>query len=91
LARRTFDETPARLAEGHDRALWIPRVQIGSADLRRGLLNSRLSLQMVDGRKVKLLWLKSDEQAFDALKAVLHEWLGSDGSDMAVVLSSGQG
>jgi hypothetical protein len=77
LPRSVFDDDPARLAEETKRARWLPRDQIKTASLRRGLLNSRLSVELADGREVKLLWLKSDVQAFDLIERTLRDWLGS--------------
>jgi hypothetical protein len=44
--------------------------EIRSAKLRRGLLNSRLSLVLHDGTRIKLLWLKEDP-AHDVLEDLL--------------------
>ncbi len=76
MMRKTFDEAPAQLADGARHGLWFPRDEIESAHLRRGVFNSRLGVRMADGRNLKLLWLKSDRAAFDALEEVLQEWVG---------------
>jgi hypothetical protein len=48
--------------------------EIRSAKLRRGVLNSRLSLVLHDGTRIKLLWLK-DDPAHDVLEERLAEHL----------------
>jgi hypothetical protein len=47
--RSMFDDDPARLADESKRTRWVPRNRIDTADLRRGLLNSRLSVRLTDG------------------------------------------
>jgi hypothetical protein len=51
--------------------------EIRTAKLHRGVLNSRLSLILHDGTRIKLLWLK-DDPAHDILKEVLEDRLGAD-------------
>jgi hypothetical protein len=54
---------------------WIPFDEIEAGRLHRGLIISRLAVQLRDGRRVKLLWLKPDP-AFETLQAVLAKRLG---------------
>ena len=69
-----FDEGELeRLVRGHKTNLWIPADQIVAADLRKGVLSSRLSLALADGRRIKLLWLARDPAAAP-LKDALESW-----------------
>ncbi len=49
--------------------------EIRAARLRRGAFNSRLSVELDDGTRLKLLWLKTDP-AFDTLRSLLEGRLG---------------
>lgn len=72
--RRNFmpDEIESlRLA--HRTNLWIPSDSIVSAKISNGPLSGRLSLQLRDGRRLKLLWLRAD-QASEPLKRALRSW-----------------
>jgi hypothetical protein len=60
-----------------DRNRWVAFNEITQARLRRGIMNSRLTVVMRDGSGVKLLWLKHDP-AYDVLRAVLGERLGAN-------------
>ena len=51
--------------------------EIRTARLRHGVLNSRLGVELNDGKRMKLLCLKSDP-AFEILRAVLGKRLGSN-------------
>jgi hypothetical protein len=55
------------------KSLWIEASNIASADLRKGLITSRLVVRLRDGRTHKLLWLKADLAAV-ALRNALVTW-----------------
>jgi hypothetical protein len=74
-AQFNLDEVPALVAQAK-RSRWIPRDQLEEARLRRGMTADRLKVALVDGSRLKLLWLKRDP-ASDVLQLVLGEWLGS--------------
>jgi hypothetical protein len=56
--------------------VWVARQEIIHARLRRGILQDALRLGLVDGSRLKLLWLSHDPAA-DVLDAVLGNWLGT--------------
>jgi hypothetical protein len=53
--------------------VWIPANEIVTARIRSGALNCRLSLTLVDGRRVKWLWLRADPAAA-SLKEAFAYW-----------------
>lgn len=72
--------TEEALRERHgasDRNRWIDLNDLARARLRRGRVNSRLSVVLHDGSRTKLLWLK-DDPAYDVLRVALSERLGSN-------------
>jgi HEAT repeat protein len=75
---RVFTHPEIRDAiEGDRRGCWVPRTEIVSAALRRGILNDRLRLKLTDGTRVKVLWLTDDAvTAFEPMREALTEWLG---------------
>jgi len=64
---------------GDDKNRQIRLDAIKTARLRRGLLNSRLSITLDDGTRIKLLWLK-DDPAYEVLAAHLGPWLENQSS-----------
>jgi hypothetical protein len=62
-----------RLRRAHHTNLWIPANEIVTARIRSGALNCRLSLTLVDGRRVKWLWLRADPAAA-SLKEAFAYW-----------------
>jgi hypothetical protein len=62
-----------QLQHQHKTNLWIPRDAIVSASIFTGLLSGRLSLKLKDGRRLKLLWLRTDN-ASEPLKHALTSW-----------------
>ncbi len=74
-AEREFTdaEIDAIAARGKRNHLWIPADQIKRADIHTGLTTSRVNLWMVDGRKIKLLWLRGDH-AERPLSTALTSW-----------------
>jgi hypothetical protein len=58
----------------HETNVLVRRDEITSASLRRGIVSSRLRLELLDGRKIKLYWLKADP-AYDLLRPILRDWL----------------
>jgi hypothetical protein len=63
----------ALLARQDKRNLWLRADEIVAASFREGLLNSRLSLTLDSGRRIKLLWLRADP-AIAPLKQALASW-----------------
>jgi hypothetical protein len=62
-----------RLRRTHHTNLWIPANEIAAADIRSGALSCRLSLTLVGGRRIKLLWLRADPAAAPLTQA-LASW-----------------
>jgi hypothetical protein len=58
---------------GKKNHLWIPADHIKRADIHTGVITSRVNLWMVDGRKIKLLWLRGDH-AERPLSTALTSW-----------------
>jgi len=70
----TEDELRQRVTDD-PKNRWIALDEIQAGQLRRGIMSSRLAVQMRDGTRVKLLWLKADP-AFEILQALLVKRLG---------------
>jgi Zn-dependent protease with chaperone function len=71
-----FAETRIRsMAAAHRTNHWVPSDRIRRAWLRKGLLMGRLRLELVDGRRLKLFWLRADP-VYGPLRAALTGWLG---------------
>jgi hypothetical protein len=68
-----------RKLPGDDKNRRIRLDAIKTARLRRGVLNSRLSITLEDGTRIKLLWLK-DDPAYEVLAARLGPWLENPSS-----------
>ena len=62
------------LRQQGERIVWVARQEIIHARLRRCILQDALRLGLVDGSRLKLLWLSRDPAA-DVLDAVLGNWL----------------
>lgn len=62
-----------RLCRTHHTNLWISANEIAAAEIRKGPLSCRLLLTLVDGRLIKLLWLRADPAAAP-LKEALASW-----------------
>lgn len=76
LVTRTFaPEELAEVVSGDARNLWIPRERLVGARLHRGVLNTRLRLDLDRGERQKLLWLNADP-AHESAAQALAEWLG---------------
>jgi hypothetical protein len=74
LPTRAFtDDEIGRLASAHRTNCWIASSSISSASIRRGLLASRLSLELTDRSQLKLFWLRHDP-AEPQLRAALTGW-----------------
>ena len=74
---RNFDEQTFRALISQQSNLWIAREQIVQAYLHFGISEHRLLLHLVDGRKIKLLWLAMDN-GISPLKDMLLYWLGDN-------------
>jgi hypothetical protein len=55
------------------RTLWVPADEIARASVRCGILTSRLTLQLSDGGRRKLLWPSSDS-ATPVLRYAFANW-----------------
>ena len=62
--------------------VWIPRSQIASARVRRGLLRLGVDIHLTDGRRFRLRWLKDDPwlRSGETLEA-WRRWLGERPAD----------
>jgi hypothetical protein len=73
-AERVFDRHEIdRLCHAHKTNLWIAVDELAAAEIRSGLLCSRLSLTLVGGRRLKLLWLRADP-AGGSLREAFVAW-----------------
>src|SRR5262245_63584784 len=79
--RRGLDDAePARRVpedleqlRAHARSLWVRADEIARASVRSGILTSRLTLLLADGRRRKLLWPTSDQAAV-VLRDAFASW-----------------
>ena len=67
----SYDEIKALVTT--KRNLWIEADRIERADVHVGVMTGRVNLRMRGGRKIKLLWLRSDH-AERALSTALASW-----------------
>lgn len=71
---RTFSVAElAAVKQAHRTNRSIPAESISSASLRRGLMTTRLALRLVDGTRIKLLWVKG-EPADTEVPLALATW-----------------
>ena len=61
------------IVASHRTNLWIPAERIASANIHVGLMTGRANVRMKDGRRIKLLWLRSD-RAERPLTTALASW-----------------
>jgi hypothetical protein len=71
-----FDEHDVLKLTLNPKNLWIPRNQITRASLGGDTWTERLSAELIDGRVVKLFWMRPDN-ASEPLGKALSSWLGS--------------
>ena len=73
VVNREFSTTDMD-AISRDGGVWIPADHVKAGRLRSGIITGRASLELTDGRTVKLLWARS-ALTFDSLKDVLAKWV----------------
>lgn len=77
LESRAFDEHDFLQLTLSPKSLWLPRDQITRASLGGDTWTERLSAELIDGRVVKLFWMRPDN-ASEPLGKALSGWLGSN-------------
>lgn len=77
LECRVFDEQDFLNLTLNPKSIWISRDQIKKASLGGDTWTERLSAELVDGRVVKLFWMRPDN-ASEPLGKALSDWLGSN-------------
>jgi hypothetical protein len=73
--KQTFDPVDIEklVAKSHSN-VWVPRETIVTASLRRGIITSRLAMDLSHGRRIKFLW-RRPEGDFDFVRDTLERWL----------------